>query len=285
MDNIEESYRTIEVMFHSNATMDKIDNFFRKNKNYYSISLFSVLKTYKDEQGNLVDAQIIQIDFKHKDSSMMPIYTFFEEHKDDYTIIRYNYLPKEYEPINEESEFIGYSSISNVHEYIIQYGFNSLYKCTISCEDVHTPNINLFEFKKDLLKFISYLEGVKHLLIIDPYFFATQGKNKQKEELSLLKEMLNSINQNLESITFFTNEKDRGKENILSGLEGYGITIECEVRDDIHDRFWIDIDNNKSIVFGTSFNGILSKKLFLFDKLNENDTKCIIDFLCKETQN
>ena len=68
------------------------------------------------------------------------------------------------------------------------------------------------------------------------------------------------------------------KDKIMSTIESLNKNIKIYnlVTDIIHDRFWINLDNNSGIIVGTSLNGI-GKSLLLIDKIySEDDVKNII---------
>ncbi|MGL6375117.1 hypothetical protein ACSZMY_16495 [Aeromonas hydrophila] len=96
--------------------------------------------------------------------------------------------------------------------------------------------------------------------------------------------MITELSESLQCITFFTQEpkpkdaKERSPNamhNILKSINS-DIKIKDIITDEIHDRFWLDADNSKGIVMGTSLNGV-TKKLTLIDYLQPSDAKAVID--------
>jgi hypothetical protein len=61
-----------------------------------------------------------------------------------------------------------------------------------------------------------------------------------------------------------------------------GIEINDLITEDFHDRYWIDVENTKGVMVGTSLNGI-GKKIAMIDHASAADTREIIrlasDFL------
>ena len=167
-----------------------------------------------------------------------------------------------------------YALSDEILEHILENGLSSLYHFSVLLEDVISPKVDIDEIEEIILKFILKLDGVKKLAIIDPYFFA--GKPNQKH-VRMFERFINCISSELNEIVFFTNNIIDNKRAILEVIPS-NIVHNCIVSDVIHDRFWIDVDNYKGIVIGTSFNGI-GKKLALIDFLKETDAKEIIDTL------
>lgn len=61
-------------------------------------------------------------------------------------------------------------------------------------------------------------------------------------------------------------------QRIETQLENHGIILEFDQRlEECHDRFWYCPETQKSIVFGTSLNGI-GKKICRIDELTELET-------------
>jgi len=152
-------------------------------------------------------------------------------------------------------------------EHIAEHGFSSLFKFDIVMEDITSPSMSINDIENVLAKFIGKLQGAKKLVIIDPYFFA---KSVNSDVGALFYRLLRPISGNLEEICFVTNgRKNEAKSDILSAVDST-IIVHNVNTDEFHDRYWIDPDNNKGIVIGTSLNG-LGKKIALIDSLSEAD--------------
>ncbi len=120
---------------------------------------------------------------------------------------------------------------------------------------------------------MSKLDGVKHLLIIDAFFY-----DDKPECLLLLDKIVRSMSSKLERVTLITHGKRASvrpvMHNVFSKVVS-GIQINDVVTDDFHDRYWIDVENTKGVMVGTSLNGI-GKKIAMIDHANAADTREII---------
>ncbi|MCJ7977190.1 hypothetical protein LOS88_21555 [Aeromonas veronii] len=166
-----------------------------------------------------------------------------------------------------------------LREEFIKHGPSSLFRHHITCDSILHTGIAVDEVETVILGFIRTLKDVKNLMIIDAFFYSNE-----EQVLHLFKKMILELSDSLQSITFFTQEprpKDAKKRspdamhNILKSLNP-NIRIKDIVTDEIHDRFWLDADNNKGIVMGTSLNGV-TKKLTLIDYLQPSDARAVID--------
>ncbi|MBW3762320.1 hypothetical protein GL264_16145 [Aeromonas jandaei] len=166
-----------------------------------------------------------------------------------------------------------------LREEFIKHGPSSLFRYHITCDSILHTGIAVDEVETVILGFIRTLKDVKNLIIIDAFFYSNE-----EQVLHLFKKMILELSDSLQSITFFTQEpkpKDAKKRNpdamhnILKSLNP-NIRIKDIVTDEIHDRFWLDADNNKGIVMGTSLNGV-TKKLTLIDYLQPSDARAVID--------
>jgi hypothetical protein len=152
-------------------------------------------------------------------------------------------------------------------DHIAEHGFSSLLKFNVLMEDITSPSMSINDIENMLARFVGKLQGAKKLVIIDPYFFA---KSANSDVGSLFSRLLKPISGNLEEICFVTNgRKNEAKSDILSVVDST-IRVHDVSTDEFHDRYWIDPDNNKGIVIGTSLNG-LGKKIALIDSLSEED--------------
>lgn len=166
-----------------------------------------------------------------------------------------------------------------LREEFIKNGPSSLFRYHITCDSILHPGITVDEVEIVILGFIHTLKGVKNLMIIDAFFYSNE-----ESVLNLFKKMIIELSDSLQSITFFTQEpkpKDAKKRspnamhNILKSINS-DIIIKDIRTDEIHDRFWLDADNKKGIVMGTSLNGV-TKKLTLIDYLQPYDAKAVLD--------
>lgn len=157
-----------------------------------------------------------------------------------------------------------------LRDYIAREGVSSLFKFSLACDAVMHKGIHVDEIEKVMLRFMQRLQGVRNLLIIDGYFYA-DGPNC----VTLFERMISAIGGCLETVTFLTyGRKNQNKSAMHEALRksAPAAKIIDIVTDDFHDRYWIDIDNDKGVLMGTSLNGI-GKKFALIDKLSNTDAK------------
>lgn len=161
-----------------------------------------------------------------------------------------------------------------LREEFIKHGPSSLFRYHITCDSILHPGIAVDEVEAVILGFIRTLKGVKNLMIIDAFFYSSEEK-----VLHLFKKMILELSDSLQSITFFTINARKcstdAMHNIIKSINQNIITKDI-ITDKIHDRFWLDADNQKGIVMGTSLNGV-TKKLTLIDYLQPSDARAVID--------
>lgn len=161
-----------------------------------------------------------------------------------------------------------------LREEFIKHGLSSLFRHHITCDSILHPGINVDEVETVILGFIRTLKGVKNLMIIDAFLYSNEEK-----VLHLFKKMILELSDSLQSIMFFTSAtKKRSPDAMHNTLKSINpnIRIIDIITDEIHDRFWLDADNKKGIVMGTSLNGV-TKKLTLIDYLQPSDAKAVLD--------
>ena len=170
------------------------------------------------------------------------------------------------------------SSITEIlKENIIEHGISSLFHYSVTCDEILHPGFHVDEIEKVMLGFVRKLNAAKNLLIIDPFLYS---KHSDKvETLNLFERMMGELSKNLETVTLITNGQDtKGKSAMLGVLSKVvpAVQIKDVITDEFHDRFWIDPDNLKGIVMGTSLNGI-SKKICLVDHISSADVRQIVE--------
>ncbi|RQM44061.1 hypothetical protein EHZ19_30765 [Paraburkholderia bannensis] len=157
-----------------------------------------------------------------------------------------------------------------LREYIVENGISSLFHFTLTCDAVTHPGIHVDDIEKIILGFVSKLNGVEDLYIIDPYFYSDEPQC-----VALFGKMIAALSKNLKTITFFTNGKTARKKDamhaVLSQLVPL-VTVGDVKTDKFHDRYWIDAAKHIGIVMGTSLNGI-GKKIALVDNLSHYDAE------------
>ncbi|AMC35310.1 hypothetical protein [Janthinobacterium sp. B9-8] len=173
-----------------------------------------------------------------------------------------------------------------LRDYITKNGISSLFNYSITCDALMHKGIHVNEIEKVILGFIKNLNGVKNLIITDTYFYEA---STHPFCIDILKKIISEISKELESITFMTLEKSKDKKKIIhDAIKSVipKIKIIDIISNDFHDRFWIDIDNLKGVIIGTSLNGI-GKRIALIDNLSTNHVKEIIDliYLIKNKKN
>ncbi|KAA1284802.1 hypothetical protein [Alcaligenes faecalis] len=166
------------------------------------------------------------------------------------------------------------SSIRDViREWISENGISSLYNFHLTCDAIVHPGITVDEIEELILGFVKKMDGVKNLMIIDPYIYSSEAA-----VLTLFENMIKMLSSCLESVTFFTKSRPKADRTAMHEiLERLAptITIKTVETEEFHDRFWIDSDASKGLVMGTSLNGV-TKKIALIDHLKREDVKQII---------
>lgn len=162
------------------------------------------------------------------------------------------------------------TSIRDVlRDWITEKGISSLFNYHITCDAVLHPGLKVDEIERVILGFVSRLNGAKNLFIIDPFFYTDKAP-----VLALFEKMITAVSATLESVTVFSKGFSSSQQvpmhTILRKLVP---TIQiCDVDTaEFHDRFWIDPDNIKGVVMGTSLSGVM-KKIALIDHLGHADT-------------
>lgn len=153
-------------------------------------------------------------------------------------------------------------------EWITENGISSLYNVHITCDAVMHPGITVNEIERLILGFVKRLDGVKNLMIIDPYFYSSEAT-----VVALFERMIGELASRLESVTFFTrvrSQVDRTAMHAILSRLAPSIMIKTVDTEEFHDRFWIDPDAHKGLVMGTSLNGV-TKKIALIDHLGRED--------------
>ncbi|WP_426339716.1 hypothetical protein ACN9MZ_26040 [Pseudoduganella sp. S-14] len=157
-------------------------------------------------------------------------------------------------------------------ELYVKKGISSLFNFSIVCDAVLHPGLHVDEITNVIVESIMDMKGVRNLIVIDPYLFASATDSMA---LDLLRLIIGAIGEDLESVTLITNGKARNKREILfNAIKSVksSINVKDVKTDEFHDRFWIDPESNKGVVMGTSLNGI-GKKIALIDKLQSHDVK------------
>jgi len=162
------------------------------------------------------------------------------------------------------------TSIRDVlRDWVTENGISSLFNYTITCDAVMHPGLKVDEIEQLIIGFVSKLNGVKNLFIIDPFFYTDKAP-----VLGVFEKMINSISEKIESVTVFskgfTSNQRLPMHAILKKLVP-NILIHDIDTTEFHDRFWIDPDNIKGVVMGTSLSGVM-KKIALIDHLGRADT-------------
>ena len=157
----------------------------------------------------------------------------------------------------------------HVQQHIIEYGLSSLFYNHMTCDAVMHPGFTTDEIEAVVLGIMSKLDGVKHLLIIDAFFY-----DDKPECLLLLEKIVRSMSSKLEKVTIITHGKRVSMRPWIHDVFSTvvpGIQLNDVVTEDFHDRYWIDVENTKGVMVGTSLNGI-GKKIAMIDYASFADT-------------
>ena len=161
----------------------------------------------------------------------------------------------------------------HIQQHIIEFGLSSLFYNHMTCDAITHPGFTTDEIEAIVLGIMSKLDGVKHLLIIDSFFY-----DDKPDCLLLLEKIVSSMSSKLEKVTVITHGKRvsmrPGMHNVFSTVVP-GIQINDVVTEDFHDRYWIDVENTKGVMVGTSLNGI-GKKVAMIDHANVADIREIV---------
>jgi hypothetical protein len=96
--------------------------------------------------------------------------------------------------------------------------------------------------------------------------------------LTLLEKIVASMASLLERVTIITNGSRANKHGAMHSVFQKAvplIQIKDSISDEFHDRYWINIDNAKGVIVGTSLNGI-GKKISMIDYATSADSREII---------
>lgn len=163
-----------------------------------------------------------------------------------------------------------------LRDEITKNGISSLFHYDITCDAVMHPGIHVDDIEKLILGFLSTLQGVKNLFVIDPYFYTSEPP-----VLALFEKMMKEVAATLESVTFFTAKSRSKAKSDPTAMHAVlkkvipAIKIKDVKTDDFHDRFWIDPDRKKGLVMGTSLNGV-TNKIALIDHLRDADAAQLV---------
>jgi len=167
---------------------------------------------------------------------------------------------------------------NEIVEHFLEHGLASIFKFSIVMEDITTPGMGVDELEGVIEKFVRSLAGARRLIIVDPYLY---GSSKDLAAVSnRFAKMIGWLGGELEEITTFTNGQSQGKHQLQLAVTSARAVVRFDdrVQTDLHDRFWIDPDERRGIVFGTSLNG-LGLKLALVDRLCGDDVETILSHL------
>lgn len=159
---------------------------------------------------------------------------------------------------------------ADIQQYVIEHGLSSLFYSYLTCDAIMHPGFRTDEIETIVIGIMSKLDGVKHLLIIDAFFY-----DDKPDCLLLLEKIVRSMSSKLENVTLITHGKRvsmrPAMHNVFSTVVP-GIQINDVVTDDFHDRYWIDVESTKGVMVGTSLNGI-GKKIAMIDYANSADSR------------
>jgi hypothetical protein len=162
---------------------------------------------------------------------------------------------------------------ADIQQYVIEHGLSSLFYNYMTCDSIVHPGFKTDEIEAIVLGIMSKLDGVKHLLIIDAFFY-----DDKPDCLLLLEKIIRSMSSKLEKITLITHGKRVSMRPAMHNVFRMvvpSIQINDVVADNFHDRYWIDFDSTNGVMVGTSLNGI-GKKIAMIDYANSVDSREIV---------
>lgn len=161
----------------------------------------------------------------------------------------------------------------DIQQYVIGNGLSSLFYSHLTCDAIMHPGIKTDEIETIVLGIMSSLDGVKHLLIIDAFFY-----DDKPDCLLLLEKIVRSMSSKLEKVTLITHGKRVSMRPAVHNIFRTvipAIQINDVVTENFHDRYWIDFDSTNGVMVGTSLNGI-GKKIAMIDYANSADSREIV---------
>lgn len=162
---------------------------------------------------------------------------------------------------------------AEIQNHIIEHGLSSLFYNYITCDEITHPGLHTDQIEAIVLGVMKKLDGVRHLLIVDPFFYSNDPAS-----LVLLEKIVASVSSRLEKVTIITNgTRSNNRDAIHSAFKKIvpEIQFKDSVSNEFHDRYWINLNSTKGIVVGTSLNGI-GKKISMIDHASSADSKEII---------
>jgi len=90
----------------------------------------------------------------------------------------------------------------NIQQYVIEHGLSSLFYNYLVCDAIMHPGFSTDEIETIVIGMISKLDGVKHLLIVDAFFY-----DDRPDCLVLLEKIVRSISSKLEKVSLITQGK------------------------------------------------------------------------------
>lgn len=162
---------------------------------------------------------------------------------------------------------------AEIQQHIIEHGLSSLFYNHLTCDAITHPGFRTDEIEAIVLGIMSSLDGVRHLLIIDAFFY-----DDKPDCLHLLEKIVRLMSSKLEKVTLITHGKRVSMRPLMHNIFTTvvpGIQINDVVTEDFHDRYWIDVESTKEVMVGTSLNGI-GKKIAMIDYANSADSREIV---------
>jgi len=160
-----------------------------------------------------------------------------------------------------------------IQQHIVDRGLSSLFYNHMTCDAVTHPGITTDEIEAIVLGIMKKLDGVKHLLIIDAFFY-----DNSPACLALLEKITRSLSSQLEKITLITQgTRVAMRPAVHAVFEKVvpGAQVKDAVTDEFRDRYWIDADTTTGVIVGTSLNGI-GKKVSMIDHASPGDSREIV---------
>ncbi|MEM5547040.1 hypothetical protein [Pseudoalteromonas fuliginea] len=162
---------------------------------------------------------------------------------------------------------------------VVRNGFNSMLNFSVAMDDITTPGMSVDETDLVFHKFVTKLMPIEKLIIVDPYFYP---KKFEVDEVSAkFIRLLAPVFDNLKSLVVVSNSNNKSSQAEYNNklLEvNPDLVVTNYISNDFHDRFWVNPENVKGIVVGTSINGI-GKKISLVDTLSTADVEQILSEL------
>lgn len=97
-----------------------------------------------------------------------------------------------------------------IQKHMVEHRLSALFYNTITCDEIMHPGLHTDQIEAIVLGIMQRLDGVRHLLIIDPYFY-----DDNPTSLTLLEKVVASMASLLKRVTIITNGSRANKRTAM----------------------------------------------------------------------